>query len=312
MTTFYLDRRECQLAHHNGTLVVREPGEAPRHFPMRSLERLVLVGNQTLESSLLTRLAEQGSSVLLMDGRGAGRALHIHASNHGDAARRLGQYRLCNSSEQTLAWAKRFVFFKLCGHVRLLKKMLNQRPDQRLALFSALQESQPLLGKVRQAKDLDQLRGLEGAAAASFFAAFACVLPPSVGFSGRNRRPPRDPVNATLSLTYTLVMGDAVRALHLSGLDPLLGCLHEPSHHRDSLACDLLEIARPRIDGWVWRLFAEQTLRASDFELHAGGCQMKKAARVNFYPLYENGAEVHRRWFRRLAQAFAKDCQKDH
>jgi len=151
------------------------------------------------------------------------------------------------------------------------------------------------------------LRGYEGAATQAFFAGYRAMLPASCGFDGRNRRPPRDPVNATLSLGYTLSHGDALRAAYRAGLDPSLGLLHEPHYGRDSLACDLNELARGRVEWMVWRLFAEQWLRAEDFHPQADGAVwLGKSARARFYAHYEQHAGNHRRWLRQAAQFLAR------
>jgi CRISPR-associated protein Cas1 len=129
-----------------------------------------------------------------------------------------------------------------------------------------------------------------------------------LGFDGRNRRPPRDPVNAALSLGYTLTHAEAIRACRIAGLDPMLGMLHEPSHGRESLACDLNELARDCVEKLVWRLFAEKTLRAEGFERHAGGVSLNKHARQAFYAAFEKSAPTHRRRLRAAATIFAAHC----
>ena len=144
-----------------------------------------------------------------------------------------------------------------------------------------------------------RLNGIEGAAAAAYFAAFTQVFPPSLDFTDRNRRPPRDPVNAALSLGYTLLHFEAVQACYLNGLDPYVGFYHEPAHRRESLAADLIEPLRVHIDRWVWRLFADRELRAEDFVLDNGACLLKKEGRALFYARYETVAPPLRRLLRR-------------
>jgi CRISPR-associated protein Cas1 len=153
---------------------------------------------------------------------------------------------------------------------------------------------------------LARLNGIEGAAAAAYFAAYTTVFPPSINFTGRNRRPPRDPVNAALSLGYTLLHFEAVQACYLTGLDPYVGFYHEPAHRRESLAADLIEPLRPHVDRWVWRLFADRDLRADDFVTENGGCLLKKEGRALFYARYETLAPPLRRLLRRYALRVAR------
>ena len=121
------------------------------------------------------------------------------------------------------------------------------------------------------ALDRDALMGIEGAAAAAFFRAYATLFPSSLGFAQRRRRPPPDPVNVCLSLGYTLLHHIAVREVQIVGLDPLLGFLHVPERGRELLACDLVEPLRPHVEEWVWRALAERRLRGEHFTCEKGG-----------------------------------------
>jgi CRISPR-associated protein Cas1 len=129
--------------------------------------------------------------------------------------------------------------------------------------------------------------GIEGAGAAAYFGAYTTLFAPSLRFQDRNRRPPRDPVNACLSLAYTLAHHQACRAAAAAGLDPFVGFYHEVAHGRESLACDLVEPLRPRVDAWVWRLFRQRRVRLEHFRTHAGACLLGKAGRAVFYEEFE-------------------------
>ncbi|MDO9225186.1 MAG: CRISPR-associated endonuclease Cas1 [Pseudomonadota bacterium] len=155
------------------------------------------------------------------------------------------------------------------------------------------------------------LRGIEGAAARAYFQGLAALFPASLEFSGRNRRPPRDPVNACLSLGYTLLHFDAVRACHIAGLDPLLGFYHRPSFGRESLASDLIEPLRPHLDRQVWHLFRDRILRADHFSQDKGACLLGKAGRAAFYQDYESHAAATRRLLLRQCRILAKHLKAE-
>ena len=142
---------------------------------------------------------------------------------------------------------------------RLLAEGLRLRPGQRRLLLRGQAALSDALLSLRETGGLSaaQMMGIEGAAAAAYFEAFGALLPPAAGFSGRNRRPPRDPANALLSLAYTLAHFEAVAAAQRAGLDPAVGFLHALFPGRESLACDLVEPLRPFCERLVWRLFAE-------------------------------------------------------
>ena len=136
--------------------------------------------------------------------------------------------------------------------------------------------------------DLHVLRGREGSAARAFFPAFATAFAPALDFAGRNRRPPRDPVNVCLSLGYTLAHAEALRIAARHGFDPTLGVFHDLAAGRESLACDLVEPVRPHVDGFAHRLFAEAILRPEDFSGRGErGCALGKTGRREFYRAFE-------------------------
>ncbi len=158
---------------------------------------------------------------------------------------------------------------------------------------------------------LESLRGIEGSAARAYFAGMAAVFAPALGFSGRNRRPPRDPVNACLSLGYTMLHLQAVQATQARGLEPLLGFYHRPAFGRESLASDLIEPLRPQVDRWVWQQFRDGNLRPEHFTHDRGACLLGKAGRQRFYGAWEAAAGPLRRWLRRTSGRLAASLRVD-
>jgi CRISPR-associated protein Cas1 len=205
-------------------------------------------------------------------------------------------------------WALRQVRSKLRAQVRLVRQALAARPDCHKVLsdtLASLQASLDALANPEHPAEPQRIRGLEGAAARAYFQGLAALFPPGLGFAGRNRRPPRDPVNACLSLAYTLLHFDAVRAAHIAGLDPLLGFYHRPAFGRESLASDLIEPLRPQADAWVWQLFRQRKLRAEHFGHDGNACLLGKAGREVFYQDYETFAAAPRRLLRRHCRLLA-------
>jgi len=113
----------------------------------------------------------------------------------------------------------------------------------------------------------------------------------SFDFQGRNRRPPKDPVNALLSQAYSILAKELTGICHAVGLDPFLGFLHQPRYGRPALALDLMEEFRPLVaDSVVISLLNRRELDAGDFERTTRGTFMGDDARKQFW----------RAWFRRL------------
>lgn len=313
MATLVLDRAQLEIRADGDALALYEGGERRGTVPLKLLDRVVIQGSRTrLDSGVLLRLAEAGVATLLLSPRASRRVALVLGPAHNDAAVRLAQAQRVTDSAWCAAWARDLVSAKLRRQRRLLQRARQDRPDARKALFDALASLEGIERSLA-AGDLaiDSLRGFEGSAARAYFQALAALFPPAMGFAGRNRRPPRDPVNACLSLAYTLLHFEAVRAAHRAGLDPLLGFYHRPAFGRESLASDLIEPLRPWADEWVWRLLRERTLREDHFTQDKGACLLGKAGRGHFYAAWEASAGPQRRWLRRRCASLARTLRDE-
>lgn len=308
MRTLYLDRKNAVLDHDAGALLVRVPGERPARVPLAGLERVVVRGAATVATGLLAALHEHDVGLLVLSGRRSEPTATLLGRPHADVAVKIAQLELVHDPAARLALARRLLEAKLSGQLRLLGELLDARPDRRRPLDAAAALLEATRAKLATA-DSAALLGLEGTAAAAFFEAFAAVLPPALGFTGRNRRPPRDPVNACLSLGYALATHEAGRQAQLVGLDPLLGFLHAPVPGRPALACDLVEPVRCHVDRFVWRLFAEGRLRPEHARATAEGCLLGKAGREIFYTAYEAELAALPRLLRQMAAALVRELR---
>lgn len=295
MPSLYLDHSIGRIAREGQSLALYLGQHRQGSIPLRHIDRLILRGNITLASGLLAHLADQGIGVLMLGGRFGDKLASVQGMGHADAARRIAQASAYRDDHWRLDWSRRLMALKLRSQQRLLHQALRQRPDLRRALTQGSDSLQRIHDQLAQAGSLASLLGLEGAAAAVYFAALSQLFPPALDFSGRNRRPPRDPVNAVLSLGYTLLHHDAERALHQAGLDPLIGFYHSLAYNRASLAADLIEPLRARFDRLCWQLFRDRTLRNDHFSRQQGGCLLEKTGRQHFYAAYEPWARAVRR-----------------
>jgi CRISPR-associated protein Cas1 len=145
-----------------------------------------------------------------------------------------------------------------------------------------------LFPKLAAATELDRLRGYEGFIARSYYRALQSPLAP-YGFTGRNRRPPRDPVNAALSYGYALLLGRVQLAVNAAGLHPEVGLLHAETRRNPALCLDLMEEFRvPVIDLTVMRAFMRGTLKPMvHFEDKAQGIYLNDQGRKVMVRLFE-------------------------
>ena len=166
----------------------------------------------------------------------------------GHVALRQQQYLRLADDRFKLDLARRLVRGKLENQVRLLFRRAVQYDLDELRTVGV--QIRALQHKLAEAEGTDQVRGVEGYGARLYYSVFGLLLrQDGFVFNGRNRRPPRDPVNALLSFVYTLFTNEVLNGIKRAGLDPYLGALHEIAPGRPSLACDLVE---------EWRMFGER------------------------------------------------------
>ncbi|HMW16843.1 MAG TPA: CRISPR-associated endonuclease Cas1 [Accumulibacter sp.] len=286
MSSLYVDRRGVTLKADGEALVFYENDQRVGTVPLAPLARVFLRGEVTLTSSLLGKLGERGIGVVVLSGRKAVPTLLL-GRPHNDAARRVSQYCLSLDADFCLRFARAIVEAKLRAQEAFLASRRDSELGLRYPLTVALRRIAGCIETVDRQASLAALRGLEGAGSAAYFEGFAHLLPAGLQFAGRNRRPPRDPVNALLSLGYTLLHAEAVLALYGAGLDPFVGFFHTLDFGRESMACDLVEPLRVEVDQQVWRLFRSGALRAEDFTRSEAGCLLGKAGRSRFYAEWE-------------------------
>jgi CRISPR-associated protein Cas1 len=203
----------------------------------------------------------------------------------------LRRRQVAVASQGYLPIARRFVVSKIRNCRTLLRR---NRRFELPATLSALARAAEEAGR---AASLDSLRGIEGAAARSYFGAFPAMLRDAMGvtdiFAGRNRRPPRDPVNALLSFLYSLLVKDLAVQAHVVGFDPYLGFLHRPRFGRPALALDVAEEFRPLVaDSVAVGLLNNGELTTRDFVGRNGEVALTPDGRRKVLRAYERRLEV--------------------
>jgi CRISPR-associated protein Cas1 len=268
-------------------LVVTIQGETIQKKPIHQLRALYLYGAVQVSAQALQACLELGIDVSYFapSGRFLGLTRGLPAS--GIDARR-GQYRLFEQPAVRLQLARETIRAKIHNQ----RTMLMRNGD---AGDPALVDLVSLRTQAGQARDLNVLLGIEGAAAALYFEHFRTMLKGAnawqFDFSGRNRRPPRDPVNALLSLGYSMLAKEITGVCHTVGLDPFVGFFHQPRYGRPALALDLMEEFRAlTADSVAVSLLNRNELGTSDFIRSANGTFLSESGRKTFWQA----------WFRRL------------
>lgn len=308
MSTLILDQSNLELSNESAALVIHQDGIRKTTIPIKLIDRCVIQGASIkIETGLLQKLAEAGASVMLLSPRYSKRVALILGPKHNDARIRLAQTKQAMNPAWCDTWSLEIVTKKTKRQLKAANQLMENRHDIKHALLKTQKSLQEHLVKLEQLNNsesvsLSTLRGVEGSATRIWFSAYCQAFPASLGFNGRNRRPPKDPVNAVLSFCYTLMHFEAVRAAHTAGLDPLIGFYHQPAFGRESLASDLIEPLRPAIDLMVLELFSKKVLRNEHFSLHENACLMSKTARSHVYLEWKSFLPVYSRWLRTICR----------
>lgn len=216
---------------------------------------------------------------------------HAHGVGHNNVELRTAQYRASFNDKTCLHLAKGFVQAKISNCRTQLGRNWRGDDDTKAALMDALKHDAKT---VARAAGLQELLGIEGAAAARYFGVFRQLLKRddadaelTFDFSRRNRRPPTDPVNALLSYAYALLVRSWT-ALSAVGFDPYRGFYHQPRYGRPALALDLMESFRPLIaDSCVIQAINNGEVRPSDFISAAGSVALTDDGRKRFIGTFE-------------------------
>jgi len=307
MGTLYIDRKDLDLRIEGHAIAFYSGKQREGVVPIAPLNKVVILGNIHLQTSFLHKLATNNISVIFLSGRRMKFSGRLSGKIHKNGLLRLKQYEKAQS-----VFARQFsceiIQTKLKKQLAFFDDVLSRRKDLKLELSKAQEILKSIVVKVAGAHSQDSLRGFEGSAASAYFKAYATLFASSLGFGGRARRPPPDPVNALLSLTYTLVHFEIVREIEIIGLDPSIGFYHSFEYGRESLACDLVEIFRPDVDLLVYVLFRDRKLDLSDFSQSESGdgCYLKKASRKKYFFLYEDWAQQMRSAWRDCVRSLAR------
>ena len=274
--TLYATTQGAVLRLDHDTVRVVVEQETVARLPLVRLQAIMVFGRVTVTTPLIHRCAEDGRGVVWLTNHGRFRA-RLTGGTLGNVLLRRAQHEALNDPDHTLAMAQQCVAGKVQNARSLLLRAARDTTNgaDETELRAAAQQVGALLGAIRQSADLDALRGLEGNAARTYFAAFSRVVRADrrdFAPTGRSRRPPRDRANALLSFGYALLRAECEAALEGVGLDPQVGYLHSLRPGRPALALDLMEELRPAIiDRLVLRIINRRQIRVEHFEQTPGG-----------------------------------------
>jgi CRISPR-associated protein Cas1 len=287
----YLNSQGLRVGKSSGVLRIKEQDKVVQDVRIGEVCQINLMGNIQISTQAVQELCERETPICYFSQGGwfYGVTTGLNTKN---VFLRKSQFRLADESWFCLRLAKKLV----AGKIRNQRTMLLRNHIEPRKVD--LRDMKRLVAQAENATSLEELLGIEGAAARIYFGQFAGMLKrdekwdgePALtfDFQSRNRRPPRDPVNALLSLAYSLLAKDLTVACYAVGFDPMMGFYHQPRHGRPALALDLMEPLRPLIaDSAVLSAVNTRMVSETDFVLAGQAVSLTAAGRKGFFRAYE-------------------------
>lgn len=268
--TLYITTQGSYLHKERETLVVEQDRKKVAQLPIHSIGHIFCFGNVLVSPFLMGFCGENNVNLAFFteNGRYLGR---LQGRQSGNVLLRRAQYK--KSETNPVPVARNIIAAKIQASKRVLQRQIRNHGEN-ADLQSTITALNYSLQQLKIADNLDLIRGIEGDAAARYFGVFSHLIKENSGFlfDGRNRRPPRDGVNALLSFLYSILGKDISGALQGVGLDPQIGFLHADRPGRDSLAQDILEEFRAWwVDRMVLSLINRGQIKPDDFITEASG-----------------------------------------
>ena len=273
--TLVLDRKELTVSIENKSIRIDRPDSRLERVPLNMIARVIIYGSPMVSCKVWRALAEKNIPSVLLPTRGNGSAAYLGTGLASSFSNRINQYKTFHDQTKSLKIARWLITQKISGQESIINQLAVGNP--------AKKRLNELKIKLKKAANRESIMGYEGVAAATYFKIWRKELPCKWKFSGRNRMPPKDPVNALLSYIYTIAGSDIRNSILINGLDPALGFLHVAQSGRESLVLDILEPLRPFLDKFVLELIFN-SLNIKDFSSNmAEGCKLTKKGRMKFF-----------------------------
>ncbi|WP_299018332.1 type I-C CRISPR-associated endonuclease Cas1c [uncultured Photobacterium sp.] len=288
----YINRDGAYLHKERETLLIEQRIDGKKQklmqLPIHSVGHIFCFGNVMVSPQVMGFCGENATGLAFFNQYGRFQA-RVVGKQSGNVLLRRQQYRIAD--DQAVVLARNIVAAKVRSSRQVLQRHTRNHQSTP-EMEKAIQRHRQIIEALSAQQDLEKIRGLEGEAASHYFSVFSSLITNSdkaFSFENRNRRPPKDPVNAMLSFLYAVLGNEISSALQGVGLDPQVGFLHAERPGRDSLAQDLLEEFRALIvDRLVLTLINRNQVGSKDFEVDVlGGVSIKEEARKAILQAYQ-------------------------
>lgn len=288
MANLYITEQNSVLRKTGDRLRVHKEDAVLLDVQCHKLDAVLIFGNVQFTTQAVHELMEHNIELAILNrtGRLVGQLTSPATKN---IELRLIQFRKYDDPSFCLEYARSLVNAKISNSRKVVQAFARNHPEARLD--EAVADLQNHGRCAASGKSIEALRGIEGTAARIYFSALSRMIRTDLPFEGRRKRPPTDPVNALLSLGYTMLFNEISSLLDGLGFDPYLGFFHAVDYGRASLAADLMEPFRaPVTDRFTLNLLNLGMFKVDDFKKNPRGhaVYLRSEALKRYFREYEN------------------------
>lgn len=285
MSVLYVKEQGAYVKKCGKRIQVEKDGQRLADLPVFQVTNINIVGNVQVTTQALHFLMQEGIDVSYLKRSGAYIG-HMAADSSKNIFLRLAQHEWYRSVDRRLDMARRIVENKVQNQMALIRSFRWNQDEYDHK--NDLREMERVLKSLKEKETSNEIMGVEGICSAIYFRAYGHMFRCKIEFHGRNRRPPKDPINVMLSLTYTFLTKEVAAVLEAESFETYLGFLHGIRYGRKSLALDLVEEFRqPVADRLVLRLFNKQMMSEYDFDLEEERVLLREKSFQKFCVEYE-------------------------
>lgn len=285
MSVLYVKEQGAYVKKCGKRIQVEKDGQRLADLPVFQVTNINIVGNVQVTTQALHFLMQEGIDVSYLKRSGAYIG-HMAADSSKNIFLRLAQHEWYRSVDRRLDMARRIVENKVQNQIALIRSFRWNQDEYDHK--NDLREMERVLKSLKEKETSNEIMGVEGICSAIYFRAYGHMFRCKIEFHGRNRRPPKDPINVMLSLTYTFLTKEVAAVLEAESFETYLGFLHGIRYGRKSLALDLVEEFRqPVADRLVLRLFNKQMMSEYDFDLEEERVLLREKSFQKFCVEYE-------------------------
>lgn len=284
MSVIYIKEQGTMIRKSGEKIEITKGDKKLLSFPVWNIDGLSMIGNVQISTQALTYLMENGVdvSIFAYSGRYIGQAM---ADSSKNIFLRFAQYDAYQNMENRMNMARIIIRNKIENQINVVR---NFRFKDGFSPKDEISKMQNLQEKLDRCVNSNEILGVEGMCSNIYFTCFSHMIDCKFKFEGRNRRPPKDPINVILSLGYTFLTREICSVLEAESFEVYLGFVHGIRYGRKSLALDIIEEFRqPVIDRFVVRSFNKRIINEFDFDFEDGEILLNEDGFRKFCQEYE-------------------------